>query len=513
MIALYRLAQLLTLLMVVFLLSACGGGGSSDQGMTPEPVVPGTHTVSTAAGTGGSIDPTSETVNHGAIATFTVTPEPGHSIDAVLGCGGSLDGSTYTTGVITQACTVDATFSLNQYTLIYTAGPNGSLSGETVQAVSRAESGTAVTAVPDTGYSFTQWGDSSTANPRTDSNITGDLSVEASFRLNAYTVSTTASLGGSSGPASQMISHGETAVFTLEREQGFGISRVTGCGGTRLGDTYTTGPIVESCVVEAVFGELVSFGTNPINDTGIDWCADAANNYDLGDVAYKTTQCEAVTNAGFPGQDGHQGRDALARAGDLPKIGDGVAGFDFTKIANSGAELPASALLGSGPNDWACTRDNVTGLIWEVKVDNSAHVRHWSHTYTWYHPSSPDGNQGTENGGTCTGSACDTASFVQAVNEGSLCGANDWRIPTVGALHSLAHLGRIDPVIDTMFFPNTRASDNASVFDSPDLIRFWSAVPSATLSGFAWEVVFSIGGDGQSEMSNGNRVRLVRGGQ
>jgi hypothetical protein len=511
MIALYRLAQLLTLLMVVFLLSACGGGGSSDQSMTPEPVVPGTHTVSTAAGTGGSIDPTSGTVNHGAIATFTVTPEPGHSIDAVVGCGGSLDGSTYTTGIITRACTVDATFSLNQYTLIYTAGPNGSLSGETVQAVSRAESGTAVTAVPDTGYSFTQWGDSSTANPRTDSNVTGDLSVEASFLLNAYTVSTTASLGGSSGPTSQMISHGDTAVFTLEREQGFGISRVTGCGGTRLGDTYTTGPIVESCVVEAVFGELVSFGTNPINDTGIDWCADAANNYDLGDAAYKTMQCEAVTNAGFPGQDGHHGRDALARAGELPKIGDGVAGFDFTKIANNGAKLPASATLGSGPDDWACTRDNVTGLIWDVKVDNNDHLRHWSHTYTWYDPSSPDGTPGTANGGICTGSACDTSSFIQAVNDEGLCGANDWRMPTGGELSSLAHMGKINPAIDTTFFPYSHASDPSSVFDSPDLTRVWSASPAAPDSNSAWLVTFYTGGQGYMDKGGKNRVWSVRG--
>src|SRR5690606_11755697 len=42
-------------------------------------------------------------------------------------------------------------------------------------------SGTPVTAVPDGGYSFVQWSDGSTANPRTDANVTADLSVAAEF--------------------------------------------------------------------------------------------------------------------------------------------------------------------------------------------------------------------------------------------------------------------------------------------------------------------------------------------
>ena len=36
-------------------------------------------------------------------------------------------------------------------------------------------------------------------------------------------------------------------------------------------------------------------------------------------------------------------------------------------MANNGTDLPESALLGSGPTDWACTRDNTSGLLWEVK--------------------------------------------------------------------------------------------------------------------------------------------------
>ena len=219
----------------------------------PEPVVPGNYTVSAIAGAGGSIDPTSRAVSHGDKASFTVIPGTGYSIDQVVGCDGVLDGNTYTTGEITAACMVSATFALVQYTLTYAAGPNGTLDGETVQTVSHGASGTAVTAVPDTGYSFVEWSDASTANPRTDSNVTGDLSLTASFALKSYSLNATATPGGDISPDSQVVDHGATAAFTVTPETGYGIDSVSGCGGSLEGNTYTTGMITEACTVEATF--------------------------------------------------------------------------------------------------------------------------------------------------------------------------------------------------------------------------------------------------------------------
>jgi hypothetical protein len=67
------------------------------------------------------------------------------------------------------------------YTLTYAAGAHGSLTGSTTQSVTSGGSGSAVTAVPDSGYSFIDWSDDSTANPRTDSNVTTSTSVTANF--------------------------------------------------------------------------------------------------------------------------------------------------------------------------------------------------------------------------------------------------------------------------------------------------------------------------------------------
>ena len=214
------------------------------------------YAVTSSAGVGGGINPSNVAVDHGTTATFAVTTEAGYSLGSVSGCDGNLDGNTYTTGAITADCTVDAHFVTAQYTLSYAAGPNGTLGGDTVQTVNHGGAGTMVTAVPDSGYSFVEWSDASTTNPRTDSNVTGDLSVTASFALNSYSVTATAGAGGSIGPASQMIAHGSTATFIPVPEYGYGIATVSGCGGTLDGSTYTTGVITEACAVDASFRTL-----------------------------------------------------------------------------------------------------------------------------------------------------------------------------------------------------------------------------------------------------------------
>jgi hypothetical protein len=143
-------------------------------------------------------------------------------------------------------------------------------------------------------------------------------------------------------------------------------------------------------------------------DTGIDTCY---NDTVADGVAASNASSIARDGGTHPRQDCRYGRDPAAAAG-APKVGAGAKGFDYTKIANDGSALAATVALGSNPTDWACTQDNITGLMWEVKTFTSG-LRNKAHTYTWYNStaSTNGGTAGTVGAGsTCqTAGRCDTS--------------------------------------------------------------------------------------------------------
>jgi uncharacterized repeat protein (TIGR02543 family) len=67
------------------------------------------------------------------------------------------------------------------YTLTYNAGPNGRIIGSTPQTVNSGTTGSAITAVANSGYYFVNWSDNLTTATRTDSNVTRNINVTANF--------------------------------------------------------------------------------------------------------------------------------------------------------------------------------------------------------------------------------------------------------------------------------------------------------------------------------------------
>ena len=203
----------------------------------------------------------------------------------------------------------------------------------------------------------------------------------------------------------------------------------------------------------------------------------------------------------MPRQDGRFGRDPAA--GVSTKVGGGAAGFDYSKVANDGTTVAADTALGSNLADWACTQDNITGLMWEVKTTDAG-LRDKTWTYSWYNADGATnaGNAGTANGGACFDTVnCDTEKYVAAVNTANLCGFNDWRLPSKRELQTITLLDGSNPAIDTTFFPNTNAS------------FFWSASSYVPNPYAAWVVHFDDGYVSASNKADNVYVRLVRGGQ
>ena len=214
----------------------------------------GQYTVTATAGTGGTISPANALVSSGSTTTFTVIPNTGYSINTVSGCGGTLSGSTYTTGPITGACTVTASFTQNQYTVSTSSGTGGTITPAS-RLVSHGST-TAFAIIPTTGYSINTvsgCGGTLSGSTYTTGPITGACTVTASFTQNQYSVSTSSGTGGTITPASRLVSHGSTTAFTIIPTTGYSINTVSGCGGTLSGSTYTTGPITGACTVTASF--------------------------------------------------------------------------------------------------------------------------------------------------------------------------------------------------------------------------------------------------------------------
>jgi len=249
---------------------------------------------------------------------------------------------------------------------------------------------------------------------------------------------------------------------------------------------------------------IQSMAFGGLNDTGVDWCADnLANRQTDGTRTEMAESCRVISET-HPGQDAHHGRDALARASELAKTGHGNGGFDFTKVCRNGKVAgergcPPNPSIGDRSRHWGCTRDNVTGLVWEVKTASGLHA--YENTYSWYNPDEAvnGGDAGMKNGGRCQESSCDTHVFVEKVNESGLCGISDWRLPTRKELLSIVDNSSLKPAVDLRFFPNTVPS------------YYWSASPYADQAASSWQVYFHYGEASPYEKTQGRHVRLVSG--
>jgi YD repeat-containing protein len=121
-----------------------------------------------------------------------------------------------------------------------------------------AGDGQSYTFAPDMGYSLIEVqvdGMSVGAiTSYTFSDISANHTITAIFAVSTFTVTPITGAHGAISPDSlQTLAYNSTASFTLTPDAGYNIAAVTGCGGMLSVSTYTTGPIMDDCTVQAIF--------------------------------------------------------------------------------------------------------------------------------------------------------------------------------------------------------------------------------------------------------------------
>lgn len=147
------------------------------------------------------------------------------------------------------------------------------------------------------------------------------------------------------------------------------------------------------CIVNAASGAGLS-------DTGQDKCYDNS-----GEIP-----CPTLETDEFYGQDAQYS----SQNNFVPQ--------SFTKLDENGIPLADTA------ESWAMVRDNVTGLIWEVKTEINA-----SEKYNW----------------------SDAVSYCENLSIGSF---SDWRLPTIEEFVSITDYGKNNPAIDIEYFPDIQSA-------------------------------------------------------
>lgn len=288
-------------------IKACRPGSYATPPQTPDECSDWSEEVSTAilytataiANSNGTISPASRTgIVYNDTTTFTTTPNTGYTESPVTGCGGSLVGHTYTTGPITENCTVTASF------LDLTAPT--SPSGLTATPVSNTQINLSWTAATDgvgiTGYNIerctglncsntpanfveiistsgigTTYNNTGLANNTTyeyrvrardaSSNYSGYSNNSSVSTVITYTVISSAGLNGSISPlGAQQVISGNTASFIVTAVNGYAPIVATGtgnCGGTLTAGTYpvytyVTNAISAACNVAVTFSDTIA---------------------------------------------------------------------------------------------------------------------------------------------------------------------------------------------------------------------------------------------------------------
>lgn len=438
------------------------------------------YRVTTTAGAGGVIEPSSQTVPEGETATFTVTAESDYQIHSVEGCGGSLVDNEYTTGLITADCTVTATFAAD--------GPPSSGTG----------------LLNDTGIDWC-----------TDDNSLPNNNLECP-------------VGGYPG---QDGVYGRDALARdgLLEKVGAGVA---GFDFTKLdadGQALPADATDWTCVRDNVTGAVWEVKTDDGGLHDKDWryswydsaSPDGVPGPEDGGTCLTSGRCDTekyVADVNAQGLCGFSDwrMPTIKELAGITHLGRTDPSIDTAYFPGSGSRwfFSASPHASSGlGNAWGVSFKN--GYVYSNSKNSSYSVRLVrAEQSSLSFVNNGDGTvtdtntglmwarcSGGQSGADCASGTAYLETWQSALTyaeNATLAGYDDWRLPNQRELLSLIDYSTVNPAIDEIFFPATPIS------------LFWSASPYAYFGG-AWH--FSLYDGYVGTRYDSYSVRLVRGGQ
>ncbi|EGU50730.1 lipoprotein, putative [Vibrio nigripulchritudo ATCC 27043] len=210
------------------------------------------------------------------------------------------------------------------------------------------------------------------------------------------------------------------------------------------------------------------FTLQPLNDTGLTkFFSDASN-----------TENQTENPSDYPGQDAMYGLDVTDKQANTDN------GFKFKKLDAQGNELADDA------TEWSCVSDERTGLIWEVKSNDTSSIQHLDRLFALEikdRISSYEGDVLTATCQTAGDGICTTQQYADELNKQQICGLSNWRLPAGNEIFGIIDFGETSQLqnkapnepgeviagLNTKYFPNqTIGSDDDAPYVKQGIV--WS---------------------------------------
>ena len=205
----------------------------ADHSITAEFAPSASYTITSSAGTGGTITPSGNvTVYEGTNQTFNVTTSIGYRVSDLKIDDVSVGPvSTYTFTNITGSHTITASFeTIPTHNITASAGPGGSVTPPGLTTVNEGTNLT-INIIPATGYKISgvlaDGVSAGSVSSFSFNNIFADHTISATFELLTFTLTSGAGTGGSINPSGVLtVNYGSSQAYSISPNTGYRISGV-----------------------------------------------------------------------------------------------------------------------------------------------------------------------------------------------------------------------------------------------------------------------------------------------